>query len=103
MVEHDLAKVGAAGSSPVSRFCYALIFRAFFAFTVKLSLVLKKRHCGFDRIRGKVEWRQIIALIGLLNADIVVAENESMSLGQVVAPHVFLAVAGVMITGVLMA
>ncbi len=25
LVEHNLAKVGAAGSSPVSRFCYTLI------------------------------------------------------------------------------
>ncbi len=29
LVEHDLAKVGVAGSSPVSRSFYALILRAF--------------------------------------------------------------------------
>ena len=29
LVEHDLAKVGAAGSSPVSRFFYALILQDF--------------------------------------------------------------------------
>ena len=32
LVEHDLAKVGVAGSSPVSRSQKVLIFKAFFFF-----------------------------------------------------------------------
>lgn len=44
-----------------------------------------------------------IALIGLFNAGLVVAENGGMALGPVAAPDVFLAVVGLLITGVLMA
>lgn len=43
-----------------------------------------------------------ISLIGLFNSGLVVAENGGMMLGPVTAPNVFLAVIGMLITGVLM-
>ena len=38
LVEYDLAKVGAAGSSPVSRSLKSLIFQGFFVFVLQFML-----------------------------------------------------------------
>ncbi len=44
LVEYDLAKVGAAGSSPVSRSLKPLIFQGFFVFVLHFVLH-DENHC----------------------------------------------------------